>query len=115
MECGYSQNIIKKCCELLEVTNKTKQGIGHNELLFGTGEPKIDDLLLIIKLYIYKCRLNNGMFSVNTFQNEIAEPIKADSIFMTKEKFSTKWQGLEHLANCLNIYWKEYNKKINQD
>ncbi len=94
-ECQYTQNIIKRICLTL-LPDEFLTSLNKRSFLLGTGDQRLDNVYLIIKMYVYISRKSKKQFSESEFKNELALRIHSDYTKMNEYRFANKWHGLEH-------------------
>lgn len=96
-QCSFTQETLKQLKECLNSQEINEETQSQESFLFGTEKTNINNMLLIIKYYIWYLRKEKRRYNKTQFVKEISIRILADKTYMNTHKFNIKWQGFLYL------------------
>ena len=91
MQCKWTFDKIKIILENLDPSRAWAKFIDHKKWVFGTCDPAINLIILIMKSHICQVRSGNKEFSITALKKEIFLHILAEKTYLPAVRFNRKW------------------------
>ena len=103
--CKLSKQIVCEAAKNLSLTNEFKK-ISKTDFVFGSLDPAINNIILLLKYTMHTARQTNSCFSVVAFRKELYKRIESDSKTLPEYRFNAKWATHLELVSCAKTFFQ---------